>query len=88
MKSSRVTAPKRKAPKQTRIYIRKVERTAPLKDTYLQIRVTREQADGIKRILQQRGTTLTEYLTKIINYEIDKDMNKNQYTLLEMLEQK
>ena len=88
MKSSRVTAPKRKAPKQTRIYIRKVERIAPTKDTYLQIRVTSEQADGIKRILKQRGTTLTEYLTKIIDNEIQKDMNKNQYSLLEVLEQK
>jgi len=82
------TGTSKRTGRQTRLYIKKIERVEPTKDTYIQFRVTTAQADSIKRILQQRGITLTDYFTKFIDYEIQKDMNKNQHSLLEILEQK
>ena len=80
----------RKAPAQKRLMKREYNRKIEIipKDKIIQFRVTTAQETAFKRILEQRGITTADYFTKIINYEIDKDMNKNQYTLLEMLDQK
>ncbi len=51
------------------------------KDTYIQFRVTTAQQTAFKRILEQRGITITDYFTKIIDFEIQKDMIKNQFDL-------
>jgi hypothetical protein len=78
----------RKAPAQKRLIKREYKRKIELipKDTYIQFRVTTAQQTAFKQILEQRGITITDYFTKIIDFEIQKDMNKNQYTLLELLE--
>jgi hypothetical protein len=75
----------RKAPSQKRLikreYNRKIEIIA--KDTYIQFRVTTAQQTAFKRILQERGITMTDYFTKIIDNEIQKDMNKHQIEIFE-----
>lgn len=75
----------RKAPAPQRLikreYKRKIEIIA--KDTYIQFRVTTAQQTAFKRILQERGITMTDYFTKIIENEIQKDMNKNQIEIFE-----
>jgi hypothetical protein len=74
-------------PRQTKIrtYNRKIQ-IIP-KDTYIQFRITTALANNIKKILQERGTTLTDYFTNIIEMEIKKEMNKSQTSILEVLEQ-
>lgn len=73
----------RKAPAQIRIrtYNRKIE-IIP-KDKIIQFRVTTAQETALKQILQQRGMTIVEYFTKIIDNEIQKDMNKHQIEIFE-----
>ena len=73
----------RKAPAQIRIrtYNRKIE-IIP-KDKIIQFRVTTAQETALKQILQQRGMTIVEYFTKIIDNEIQKDMNKHQIAIFE-----
>lgn len=51
------------------------------KDKIIQFRVTTAQEIALKRILQQRGITIADYFTKIIDFEIQKDMIKNQFDL-------
>lgn len=51
------------------------------KDKIIQFRVTTAQETALKQILQQRGMTMSEYFTKIIDFEIQKDMIKNQFDL-------
>ena len=75
----------RKAPAQKRLikreYKRKIEIVA--KDTYIQFRVTTAQQTAFKRILEQREITITDYFTKIIDKEIETDMNKHQIAIFE-----
>ena len=62
-----------------REYNRKIE-IIP-KDKIIQFRVTSAQETAFKQILQQRGITMSEYFIKIIDFEIQKDIIKNQFDL-------
>ena len=62
-----------------REYNRKIE-IIP-KDKIIQFRVTSAQETALKQILQQRGITMSEYFIKIIDFEIQKDIIKNQFDL-------
>lgn len=62
-----------------REYKRKIE-IIP-KDKIIQFRVTSAQETAFKQILQQRGITMSEYFIKIIDFEIQKDIIKNQFDL-------
>ena len=62
-----------------REYKRKIE-IIP-KDKIIQFRVTSAQETALKQILQQRGITMSEYFIKIIDFEIQKDIIKNQFDL-------
>ncbi len=64
-----------------RTYNRKIE-IIP-KDKNIRFRVTTAQDKTFRRILEQRGITITDYFTKIIENEIQKDMNKNQIEIFE-----
>ena len=64
-----------------REYKRKIE-IIP-KDKIIQFRVTSAQETALKQILQQRGMTIVDYFTKIIDKEIEKDMNKHQIEIFE-----
>lgn len=62
-----------------REYNRKIE-IIP-KDKIIQFRVTSAQETAFKQILQQREITMSEYFIKIIDFEIQKDIIKNQFDL-------
>ena len=76
---------KRKAPAQNRLIKREYNRKIEIipKDKIIQFRVTSAQETALKQILQQRGMTIVDYFTKIIDKEIEKDMNKHQIEIFE-----
>lgn len=81
LQSARKKARKKEIPK--RKYTS--SRTAPIKTGSIRIRVLTELELQIKALCKKRNITLTELLTELLEQEVQKEYNKNQTNILEIL---
>jgi hypothetical protein len=79
--SVRIKARKKEIPK--RKYTS--SRITPIKTGSIRIRVLTELEFQIKALCKKRNKTVTELLTELLEQEVQKEYNRNQTNILEIL---